>query len=153
MKKLSLIILVSSLWMAGVLTAEDTPAKQSIPVEFRKHVTDSRQLPTEKFDWGTLTWLGNATLFPGALQTVGIAEIFPGKRNTVHFHPNCEEVLYVISGRGRHSFDDRAVDLTPGMTIRIPSGVKHNLFNFGTKTLTVMITFSTGERKTVFLKD
>ncbi|MCX6926938.1 MAG: hypothetical protein NT154_27580, partial [Verrucomicrobia bacterium] len=28
----------------------------------------------------------------------GLATILPGKSNPMHYHPNCGEVLYVISG-------------------------------------------------------
>jgi len=153
MKTLVLVLLMSALWAPALCGAETIPVQPAIHEAFLGLVTDAALLPTEKFDWGTLKWLCNATLVPGAMQTVGIAEILPGKRNPVHFHPNCEEVLYVLSGQGRHSFDDRAVDLKAGMTIRIPAGVKHNMFNTGTEPLTALITFSSGDRKTVFLEE
>ena len=153
MKKLALATLLLSLCLFHSLNAKPMSEKNIIPEAFRAYVTDAGQLPAEEFDWGTLKWLCSGALSPGSLQTVGIAEIRPGKRNTVHYHPNCEEVLYVLSGKGRHSFDERAVDLEPGMTIRIPSGVKHNLANTGSEQLVVLISFSSGDRKTVFLKD
>jgi mannose-6-phosphate isomerase-like protein (cupin superfamily) len=53
---------------------------------------------------------------PGAEQTVGLATILPGKQNPVHYHPNCEEVLYVISGKGVQSYDSRTIELKAGMT-------------------------------------
>ncbi len=116
-------------------------------------VTDEAQLPSERFPWGTLKWLCDGKLSPGAAQTVGIAEILPGKTNPLHYHPNCEEVLHVISGRGTHSFDGRTVELGPGMTIRVPAGVKHNLTNTGTVPIRCLISFSSGDRKTVFLDE
>jgi mannose-6-phosphate isomerase-like protein (cupin superfamily) len=82
-----------------------------------------------------------------------LSTTLPGKRNPLHFHPNCEEVLYVISGQGIHSYDGKTVDLKAGMTIRIPAGVKHNLTNTGTETLKTLISFSSGDRKTVFLEE
>ena len=90
---------------------------------------------------------------PGSAQTVGLATILPGKQNPVHFHPNCEEVLYVISGQGLQSYDGRTILFKPGMTIRIPAGVKHNMVNTGTETLRTLISFSSGDRKTVFLDE
>ena len=90
---------------------------------------------------------------PGAAQTVGLATILPGKHNPVHYHPNCEEVLYVISGEGLQSYDGRSVALKAGMTIRIPANVKHNFTNTGTETLRTLVSFSSGDRKTVFLEE
>jgi predicted O-methyltransferase YrrM/mannose-6-phosphate isomerase-like protein (cupin superfamily) len=115
-------------------------------------VTDGQKLVEEKFPWGTIKWVCSGKLIPGARQTVGVTRILPGQKNPMHYHPNCEEVLYMLAGQGRHTLDDRAVDLKAGMTIRIPAGVKHNLTNTGTEPLMCLVTFSTGERQAVFLK-
>ena len=108
--------------------------------------------PEEVFEWGTLRWLCNAALSPGAEQTLGICQILPGQRNALHYHPNCEEVLYLLAGAGRHSFDGALVELRPGSTMRIPAGVRHNLENTGPDTLTCLISFSSGHRETVFVE-
>src|SRR4029453_14344898 len=116
------------------------------------YVADGDALPDDSFEWGTLKWLCNEALSPGAAQTIGICHILPGKRNPVHYHPNCEEVLYMLAGEGRHSFDGQLVLLRAGSTIRIPAGVKHNLTNTGAGTLSCLISFSTGRRETIFLE-
>lgn len=135
-------------------TAQEKPVSSPPPTapDLASLVTDSAQLPLEKSAWGTLQWLCSAKLSPGAAQTVGLAEIFPGQRNPVHYHPNCEEVLYMISGQGQHTFDGRVIELRAGMTIRIPAGVKHNLINTGQEPVKTLISFSSGDRKTVFLE-
>ena len=119
--------------------------------ELNRLTTDIATLPTESFEWGTLTWLCNAKLSPGAKQTVGLCLIHPGRGNPVHYHPNCEEVLYMLGGTGQHSFDGASIELRAGMTIRIPTGVKHNLTNTGDEPITCLIAFDSGERETVFL--
>src|SRR5262249_40048808 len=116
------------------------------------YTASSEDLPEETFDWGTLKWLCNDRLSPGAAQTVGICHIRPGQTNPVHYHPNCEEVLYLLAGEGQHSFDGQMVELRAGATIRIPAGVKHNLANTGGDTLSCLIAFSSGKRETVFLE-
>ena len=115
-------------------------------------VIDSNQLPDETFEWGTLKWLCNANLSPGAAQTLGLCHIWPGQRNPRHFHPNCEEVLFMLAGMGQHSFDDELVKLHRGSVIRIPAGVRHNLSNTGSETIICLISFSSGDRETVFLE-
>ena len=136
------------------MPADEQPQGQapSVPAAWRGKVTDAAQLPLERNAWGTLQWLCNGKLMPGAEQTVGLASILPGKRNPLHFHPNCEEVLYVISGQGLQSCDGRTIRLKAGMTIRIPAKVKHNLVNTGTETLRALVSFSTGDRQTVWLE-
>jgi mannose-6-phosphate isomerase-like protein (cupin superfamily) len=147
-------MLVFCFSLAGMAGDEKGPAQaKPIPAEWEGKVTDAEQLPVDTNAWGTLQWICNGKLMPGAEQTVGLSTTLPGKRNPLHFHPNCEEVLYVISGQGIHSYDGKTVDLKAGMTIRIPVGVKHNLTNTGTETLKTLISFSSGDRKTVFLEE
>jgi quercetin dioxygenase-like cupin family protein len=119
--------------------------------DLKQCVTDSGNLPEQTFDWGSITVFSDDKLSPGAAQTLGICRILPGQQNPLHYHPNCEEVLHMLAGEGRHSFDDEAVELRPGSTIRIPIGVRHNLVNTGSETLTCLISFSSGTRESVFL--
>src|SRR6266478_8107458 len=151
MKRLIMATLTLGWWLAGAAGEDKAPGTGTpIPAEWSGKVTDTALLPVERNPWGTLQWVCNEKLMPGSAQTVGLATILPGKRNPVHFHPNCEEVLYVIAGQGLQSYDGRTILLTPGMTIRIPAGVKHNMVNTGTETLRTLISFSSGDRKTVF---
>jgi mannose-6-phosphate isomerase-like protein (cupin superfamily) len=60
-------------------------------------------------------------------------------------------VLYVISGQGLQSYDGKTILLMAGMTIRIPAKVKHNLVNTGTEPLRTLVSFSSGDRQTVWL--
>jgi mannose-6-phosphate isomerase-like protein (cupin superfamily) len=154
MKRLTVVALTLGLWLAGV-AADDKAHVQgmSIPAEWNGKVTDTAQLPVEQSAWGTLQWVCNGKLMPGSPQTVGLATILPGKQNPVHYHPNCEEVLYVISGQGLQSYDDHTILLKAGMTIRIPANVKHNMLNTGTEILRTLVSFSSGDRQTVFLSD
>jgi mannose-6-phosphate isomerase-like protein (cupin superfamily) len=142
------------LWLAS-MAADEKPQSRAtrLPAEWAGKVTDAAQLPVEQNAWGTLQWVCNEKLMPGSAQTVGLATILPGKRNPVHHHPNCEEVLYVISGQGLQSFDGRTIELKAGMTIRIPANVKHNMVNTGTETLRTLVSFSSGDRQTVFLQE
>jgi oxalate decarboxylase/phosphoglucose isomerase-like protein (cupin superfamily) len=39
------------------------------------------------------------------------------------------------------------------MTIRIPAKVKHNMVNTGTEPLRTLVSFSSGDRKTVWIED
>ncbi|MBI2807214.1 MAG: cupin domain-containing protein [Planctomycetes bacterium] len=112
----------------------------------------ANQVPAQSFDWGTLQWLANAELLPGTSQTLGICHLFGGKANPMHYHPNCEEILYVQQGTGRHLLDEHWIDVRPGSVVRIPIGMKHKLVNEGPDTMITIIAFSSGDRQTVFLE-
>ena len=109
-------------------------------------------LEIQRFDWGTLQWLANGAVFPGAAQTLGICHLFAGKANPMHYHPNCEEILYVQSGTGKHLLGDEWVPVRSGSVVRIPAMMKHKLINDGADTMITIITFSAGDRQTVFLE-
>ena len=116
-------------------------------------VLQQETLEVQDFDWGTLQWLGSAALLPGAEQTLGVSRIRPGRSNPLHYHPNCEELLFVQQGTGRHSLDEAWVPLRPGTLVRIPRYVRHRLINEGEDEMVCWIAFSSGDRQTVFLED
>ena len=95
--------------------------------------------------WGSLNWLANRALTDSSV-TVGRTIIRPGMCNPRHSHPNCEEVLYLLRGRLKHSVADRFVDLEAGDTIVIPKGVVHNATNVGDVDADMIVVFSSGER-------
>ena len=114
-------------------------------------VTHLDQTETETFPWGTLNWLMGQGLDPGAAQTFGLVEIAPGAQNPPHYHPNCEELLYVLSGTCTHTYGEDSYELKPGDLIRVPANVVHHAVNNGNEPLRAVISFSSGDRQTVFL--
>jgi quercetin dioxygenase-like cupin family protein len=53
----------------------------------------------------------------------------PGAAHERHYHPNAEEVLYVLRGRGAAGTQDTENEVTPGTAQYIPAGVTHWLRN------------------------
>lgn len=115
-----------------------------------RFVRHAESRTAETFPWGSLEWLCSDRLLPGAQQTIGICRLQPQQSNPLHFHPNCEEVLHVLQGQGRHRLGDESIELRTGSTIRIPQGVPHNFQNTGTDELICLIAFSSGVRETVW---
>ena len=152
MKTISLVLLSLGLLLTGTAADDKSnPHASGVPAAWADKVTDIAELPVERYDWGTVQWLANRKLMPGSEQTMGLATILPGKQNAAHYHPNCEEILYVLSGEGLQHYDDRVMALKAGMTIRIPAKVKHSLANTGREPLRALVSFSSGDRKTVWL--
>ncbi len=106
-----------------------------------------------QFEWGTIRWLCNQELMPGTQLTLGYVIIEPGKKNPLMAHPNCEELLFVISGELEHRLEDRAYHLAPGSMIRIPAGAKHDAFNAGRTPAVVLVAYSAPDRQTVIYED
>src|SRR5438270_13936207 len=102
------------------------------------------------FPWGAIKWLCSQEIDPAAQQTFGLVFINPGERNPVHYHPNCDELLYVLSGECEHSLDGERARLAAGSLIRIPAGARHNAVNTGWEPVRMVICYSSADRQTVF---
>ena len=107
----------------------------------------------ESTPWGELNWLIGAEQTPGAEQTLGVVTINPGQRNPFHEHPNCEELLYVVSGSCEHRLGDHLFQLAPGDVIRIPRGMPHWARCTSDAPLVAVISFSSPDRRANPLED
>lgn len=123
---------------------------------------ENRDLVRSTFDhagvttsWGHLSWLHGAGSepAPGVEQTFGVVTIHPGQRNPLHAHPNCEELLYVISGTCDHLLGEDRYQLVPGSVIRIPRDVPHWAKCTSDEPLRVVVSFSSPDRTTTNLED
>ena len=103
------------------------------------------------FDWGELRWHASGALGNSGEMTVGTARLKPGQANPRHYHPNCSEVLVVVSGGISHTLDaGEAAELGPGDTVTIPEGVPHKASNLSdTEEAVLFIVFSSADRQTV----
>jgi mannose-6-phosphate isomerase-like protein (cupin superfamily) len=102
-----------------------------------------------KYPWGSIRWMMSSALDNESAQTFGIVQINAGQSNSLHSHPNCEEILYVISGSCDHVVGNKRVPLHAGDLIRVPVGVPHQAFVTGKEPLRAVISYSSGERKVV----
>jgi len=102
----------------------------------------------QKFPWGAIKWLSNADLQPGSEQTLGLVFINAGQSNGMHFHPNCEELLYVISGECEHSLENEVFSLRAGDVIRVPRGKRHGARNTGWEPVRMLVCYSSPQRET-----
>jgi mannose-6-phosphate isomerase-like protein (cupin superfamily)/type 1 glutamine amidotransferase len=99
--------------------------------------------------WGKLTWYVSAELGNSDTLTVGEAVINPGQQNPRHYHPNCDEVLRVVSGRILHTMGSRQTEMSAGDIVSIPQGVHHNARNIGTEHAVLAISFSSAHRQVI----
>jgi quercetin dioxygenase-like cupin family protein len=117
-------------------------------------VLRSQQTQIVDAEWGQLTWNASRELGNCDDLTVGQCLLKPGQGNPRHYHPNCCEVLVVISGTVSHTrADDDEAELGPGDTVHIPVGVPHQARNLSnTEDALVFIAFSSADRLTVMVE-
>lgn len=118
-----------------------------------QRATSVEQAKPLRLDWGTIQWLVSDRQLPDAQLTFGFVQINPKTKNTKHYHPNCDEVLYLLEGELDHSLDGAIVRLTPGMAIHIPSGVKHDAVNLTGSVARMLVAYSSGDRQTVMCEE
>lgn len=66
--------------------------------------------------WGTLRWVADHSRAEVAGLTLGRVTLNPGYCNPRHSHPNCDEVLHVLSGTMEHSVRGEVFVLRAGDT-------------------------------------
>lgn len=72
------------------------------------------------------------TGFPTRTLILGIVEIEPGVHSPMHRH-NCEEVYYVLQGRGYIETDGQSHEFEAGDAIYNPENTAHRVFNTGSE--------------------
>ncbi|MCC7353839.1 MAG: cupin domain-containing protein [Anaerolineae bacterium] len=114
-----------------------------------KALLKAHETTGDEFDWGKLWWFASGKLGNSEAMTTGQCLIKPGQENPRHYHPNCEEILHLISGRIVHSLGDEEFEMWPGDTITILPNVVHNARNAGTDDAIMTISFSSAYRQFV----
>jgi quercetin dioxygenase-like cupin family protein len=100
------------------------------------------------FDWGRIVWLVSHSLGNSDTMTFGRVTIKSGHANPRHRHPNCDEILHLLSGRLEHSLGDERFIMEPGDSISIPTGIVHNARSVGDEDAVMVIAFSSADRET-----
>src|SRR5262249_60708399 len=78
------------------------------------------------------------TGFDALTLCLGVVEIEPGHHSPLHRH-RCEEVYYVVRGRGELESDGRSFALAPGCAVLNRPGVLHRVHNTGEETLELVV--------------
>jgi mannose-6-phosphate isomerase-like protein (cupin superfamily) len=68
-------------------------------------------------------------------QSLAEARVQPGARTTPHYHPQTEEIYYILEGAGHLTIDGETRPVSPGDAIAIPPGAIHTIFNPGSEVL------------------
>jgi len=140
-------LLCAGLAAAAGLSVESLLAAELHP---QGHTFDS--VEAQKFPWGSIRWLMSDKIEPGAELTLGIVEIEANQANPLHIHPNCEEILHVLSGSLEHRLGDAWATLKVGDTLRIPKNAVHGARTKQDK-CRVIVVYNTGARQMTPVKD
>lgn len=107
----------------------------------------------ESFDWGEIQWLDSGELTGAEGLTVGRVTVREGESNAEHYHPNCEEALYLLAGELEHTLGPDSVRLEPGDLLHVPLGERHRATSVGAGDAVAVVAYDTGDREVRFTGD
>ena len=97
-------------------------------------------------EWGSLNWLASQAIGNATGVTVGRVIIKSGYSNPRHSHHNCEEVLFLLSGRLEHTMGDDSVILEAGDTLVVAADLPHSATSIGDEDADMIVAYSSGDR-------
>lgn len=90
-----------------------------------------------------LRWLINKELVGAQHCTSCVIRIEPGQTvKPAHSHPNGEEIIYIIAGKGRVWIDGTISDVEAGTAVLFPQGKPHMTQNTGNKEMKIICFFA-----------
>lgn len=107
---------------------------------------EKADVEAQVFDWGKLYWLSEPRVTGAEKFSAGIVVLTQGKGHERHNHPGCEEILYVISGKGYQIVELESGkvegDVEPGILVHIPPGIYHSTINTGSEPMHLLAIYA-----------
>lgn len=107
---------------------------------------EEADVETQVFDWGRLSWLSESRVTAAKRFSAGVVSLESGKGHDRHNHPGVEEILYVLSGRGRQSVEVEGEqverEVGAGVLIHIPPDVYHSTVNIGEEPMRLLAIYA-----------
>jgi quercetin dioxygenase-like cupin family protein len=123
---------------AGSHRRRATPEQAARPLTFVTAKTaDVQDLP-----WGRHWWLSNPDVTGAADLALVQVRMPPGTGHQFHYHPEFEEIIYVVEGVAEQWVDRTKERLEAGDIAFIPKGVVHGTYNAGKRRLTFLAILS-----------
>ena len=106
-------------------------------------LVDPDALPTMSFDWGVIKPLVATANTSGPEMSLMHVVLLPGKGHERHNHPDSDEILYILAGRGEQMVDDATTfPVGPGQAVFIPKGAFHSTVNTGWEPLALLAIYA-----------
>ena len=97
-------------------------------------------------EWGTMEWLADGATQTGLGLSLARMTVLPGKTSPAHRHPNCHEVIHILSGVIDQRLGETWTEHKSGETITALSGTVHQTRCTSPVPAILMIAYSDGSR-------
>ena len=106
-------------------------------------LVDPDALPTMSFDWGLIKPLVATDNTDEIAMSLMHVVLLPGRGHERHNHPDSDEILYILSGRGEQMVDDaQTFPVGPGQAVFIPKAAFHSTINTGWEPLVLLAIYA-----------
>jgi quercetin dioxygenase-like cupin family protein len=105
-------------------------------VEQKAHLIQAEDVPALGQDGWVVRWLVDPAA--GAEHLMAYRLELAGGREFSHVHPDADEVLYLIAGRGVFQAEGWSQNVQPGMALFAPRGAEHALTSAGPEPMVVV---------------
>ena len=102
----------------------------------------------EEFPWGRIEWLVSQARENSETMTFGRVTIHAGQTNTLHRHPNCDEILHLLQGQLEHRVGEESFPLRAGDSIVIAQNQWHNARAGNEQDAVMLVCYSSAQRET-----
>jgi quercetin dioxygenase-like cupin family protein len=103
-------------------------------------VVSEKDVEFHNVDWGVTKELIAPKSVGSKNLKVKITEYLPGYTHKLHVHPDQEEVIFVLSGKGITRTQEGEKAVGPGSVIFVPAGEPHTTWNVSeTESLRVIV--------------
>jgi oxalate decarboxylase/phosphoglucose isomerase-like protein (cupin superfamily) len=104
---------------------------------------DPAALSTMSFDWGLIKPLVATENTDDPAMSLMHVVLLPGEGHERHNHPDSDEILYILSGRGEQMVDDsETFAVGPGQAVFIPKAAFHSTVNTGWEPLVLLAVYA-----------
>jgi len=108
-----------------------------------KYVVNVNEVPVGKIPGREIRDLINGKTVGAKTISLRITDVLPGEVCTPgHTHTACEEVLFVLSGKGDIKIGEEVFPMKVGDAVYLPTGVGHLIRNTGKEVMRMACSFS-----------
>ena len=106
-------------------------------------LVDPDALPTMSFDWGLIKPLVAVDNTDDIAMSLMHVVLLPGEGHVRHNHPDSDEILYILSGRGEQMVDDeQTFSVRAGQAVFIPKGAFHSTVNTSWEPMAILAIYA-----------
>jgi len=108
-----------------------------------KYVVNVNEVPVGKIPGREIRDLINGKTVGAKTISLRITDVFPGEVCTPgHTHTECEEVIFILSGKGDIKIGEEVFPMKVGDAVYLPIGVGHLIRNTGKEVMRMACSFS-----------